>query len=378
MALKDSQQVLEAIKRSNRPLICIPSGSQADHYATAIGLSKVLKKLEKDPVIVAADGTTPKNLHFIDGHKNITSNLENLRRFVIELDASKVKVDELSYEIKDNKLEIHLAPKKGFWNDSDVKTRTSKYKYDLIICIGSPDFESCAELYNENPDFFYRTPVINIDHSPENEHYGEINVVDLTASACGEVCHDLIESIEEGLMDDEIATAFLTGMIAKTKSFKTKNVTPKTLHTASKLIAKGAKRDHIVENLYRTRSIQTLRLWGRALARLKADENKKMVWTMLSQQDFMNAGAHKEDLPDVIGELIASSPHAKIIVIMYEGSDKNVHAIVHTERPYDAIALCAPFKASGVREQVRLNFTKKNIVEVEKILIDHLKKELTK
>ena len=253
MALRDSQQVLEAIKRSERPLICIPSGADADHYATALGLSTVLKKLEKQPTIVAADGKPTKNIQFIPGGEQIRGKIENLRQFVIELDASKTKVDELSYEIKDDKLRVYLSPKKGFWDEKDVRTSTSGYRYDLIICIGSPDFESCAHLYSENPDFFFRTPIINIDHSPENEHYGQINVVDLTASACGEVCHDLIESIESGLIDEDVATAFLTGMIAKTKSFKTSNVTPKTLQTASKLIAKGAKRELILQSLYITR-----------------------------------------------------------------------------------------------------------------------------
>ena len=246
----------------------------------------------------------------------------------------------------------------------------------MIICIGSPDFESCAQLYSENPDFFYRTPIINIDHTPDNEHYGQVNVVDLTASACGEVCHDLVESIEASLMDEEVATAFLTGMIAKTKSFKTNNVTPKTLQTASKLIAKGARREHIVEHLYKTRSVQTLRLWGRALARLKADEDAKIVWTLLSQQDFMHSGAQEEDLHDVIDELIASSPHAKVVVLLYEDKERNVCAVVRAERPYDAIALTARFNAAGVREEVRLTFIKKTIVDVEKELIEHIKKQL--
>ena len=376
MALAQSQQIFETIKRSNRPLICIPSGAGADQYATAIGLAKVLLKLEKKPTIVAADGRAPKNIEFLSGHEQIQPHIENLRQFVIELDASKTKVDELTYELKGDKLFVYLSPKKGFWDASDVRTSSSGYKHDLIICIGSPDHESCAHLYSENTDFFFRTPVINIDHTPENEHYGQMNVVDLTASACGEVCHDLIDSIEPGLIDEDIATAFLTGMIAKTKSFKTKNVTPKTLQTASKLMAKGAKREHIIQNLYRTRSVPTLRVWGRALARLKTDESAHMVWTMLSQQDFLHAGAEEHDLHDVIDELLSSSPSAHVVVLLYENAEHNIVGIVHAERPVDAIALCAPFNAAGTREEVRLLFTGKTIVQVEKELIEHIKKQL--
>ncbi len=373
MALLQSQQVLEALKRSQHPLICVPSGANADQYATALGFSKMLKKLEKQPTIVAADGQPSKNLQFLSGSELIEPTLQKLRQFVIELDASKTKVDELSYETKDDKLFIYLSPKKGFWDTKDVRTSTSGYRYDLIICIGSADYESCAQLYRDNPDFFFRTPVINIDHSPENEYYGQINVVDLTASACGEVCYELLESMAADLLDEEIATAFLTGMIANTKSFRTNNVTPKTLQTASKLMAKGAQREQIVQHLYRTRSIPTLRLWGRALARLKADEDTKLVWTMLSQQDFMHAGSDETNLPDVIDELIATSPQAEIAVLMYENAEQNICAIIRVERPLDAIALCAKFHAVGRREEVRLCFLHDSLARVEQELIDHLK-----
>ncbi len=377
MALKESQQVLEAFKRSTRPLICVPSGASADHYASALGLARTLEKLEKKPTIVAADGATPKNTQFLSGHERIQHKIENLRQFVIELDATKTKVDELTYELKDEKLFVYLSPKKGFWEAADVRTSSSGYRYDLIICIGSPDHESCAHLYQENTDFFFRTPIINIDHTPENEHYGQINIVDLTASACGEVCHDLIASIEPGLIDEEIATAFLTGMIAKTKSFKTKNVTPKTLQTASKLMAYGAKREHIIQHLYRTRSVSTLRLWGRALARLKTDDQTHIVWTMLSAQDFMQAGAEEQDLPDVIDELLSSSPNAHVTVLIFENAQHEIKAIVRTERPIDAVSLCSPFHASGTHEEVRLTFPNKTITQTETQLMDHIKKTLT-
>ncbi len=366
MALGSTQQVLETIKRANRPLICVPRGAGSDGYATALGLQKVLAKLEKQADIVAADGTTPKNLHFLSGHEGVKPTLENLRRFVIEMDASKTKVDELTYEMKDDKLVIHLAPKKGFWDVKDLNVSSTGYRYDLILCIGSPDLERCAQLYTDHPDFFYRTPIINIDHATENEHYGQLNVVDLTAVSCGEVCHDLIEAIEPGLMDEDVATAFLTGMIAKTKSFKTKNVTPKTLQTASKLLARGAKRELIVHNLYRTRSVPTLRLWGRALARLKVDTTRHMVWTLLSQQDFLHAGAEEHDLADVIDELIASTPEAKLVILLYETANKDIVALVHAERPIDVLQKFAVLKPVGHSEEARITFTGKTIVQAEK------------
>lgn len=373
MALTGTQPILESIRRSARPLICVPAGGGVDGYASALGMARVLKNLGKQADIVAADGETPKSLHFLVDHGTVRSSVSDLHRFVIELDASKTKVKELSYEVKDDKLKIYLHPATGSWSPKDLKVTDSGYRYDLIICLGAPDLESCGELFKTHPDFFFATPIINIDHAAENEHYGQMNVVDLTCSACGEVCHDLVEAIDPNLIDEEVATAFLTGMIHKTKSFKRPNVSPKTLATAGKLMARGARREEAVQHLYRTRTVQTLRLWGRALARLRQDAEIPLVWTLLSHQDFMHAGAGEEDLVDVIDELITSSPNAKIVLIIYEMEGGATHALVHAERPFDALALTSPLKPLGTREHAKLKFTEGGIVKAEQLCLSTLK-----
>lgn len=376
MALTGTQPILEAIKRSNRPLVCVPAGGGTDAYASALGFARVLKNLAKTADIVAADGASPKALRFLKEHAAVRTSVDDMHRFTIELDASKANVKELSYEVKDGKVLIHLHPSSGTWTAQDVNVHDAGYRYDLIICIGAPDLESIGALYRAHPEFFFNTPIINIDHTPENEHYGALNVVDLTASSCGEVCFDLFEGMDATLIDEESATAFLTGMIAKTKSFKRPNLTPKTLATAGKLVARGARREEIVQNLYRTRTVQTLRLWGRALARLKQDPQHPIVWTLLSRQDFLHAGAEEADLEDVIDELITSSPDARMVALIYEAADGAVHAVVHAERPFDALALTGALKSTGTREHAHVRFVEPSIVKAEMACLEALRKGL--
>ena len=387
MALRETQQILEAIKRSAKPLICLPVGCGADAYASAIGLAHVLLKLEKQATIVSTGGPAPKITQFLNGWERIRTTLEQTERFTIELDASKIKVSELSYALQGDKLKIFLSPKNGSWSEKDMTVTASGYVYDLLMLIGAPDLESCGSLYREHPNLFFNTPIINIDHAPGNEHYGQMNAVDLTACACGEVCHDLIEAIDPGFIDEPAATAFLTGMIAQTKSFKSANLTPKSLATASRLLAKGAKQDVIIQNLYRTRSVPTLRLWGRALARLKADSKTKLAWTMLSRQDFLHAGCSEDQLPDLIDELIVSSPEAKVILVLYENERREACAILRAERPESAIRLMqnhpsphASIKetAAGTHEEIHLLFAGQTLPQVEAVLVARIRSLLSR
>ncbi len=198
----------------------------------------------------------------------------------------------------------------------------------------------------------------------------------MSAVACSEVCFNLFNEIDETLVDENVATYFLTGMIFKTKSFRSDNVTPKTLQTAGELIARGARRDEIVRNLYKTKTVETLRLWGRALARLKSDPQYKIVWTLLTRHDFAIAGADESSLENIIDELIMSAPEASIAALFFERKDKSISVMLNAKRPYDALHLGAPFNAAGGRESALLHLRNQDIIKAEQKVISHLKEKI--
>lgn len=376
MSLLPHEQFLAALKRTERPVIMLPEVASADDFATAFGLHALLTKLGKTPEIATSGGGAPKNLAFLGENIPVRGDLPNIRSLSIDVDVNTAKIDELSYAVEGDTLRIRLTPKSGAWSNDDVKVITTSYRYDLIITIGAADLVSLGSLGGTYADFIFNTPVINIDHSATNEHFGQLNMVDMSAVANGEVCFELMCRVDESLIDEHIATCFLAGMIAKTKSFKTHNVTPRTLKVAGNLMNKGARRDEIIEKLYRTRSVETLRLWGRALARLKVDAEHHIVWTLLTRQDFVNAGSDESALEDIVEELLATSPEARVVVIFYEHHNGYIAATLHAERPHDALELGAPFKASGTREAVRLTLGDHDIVEAEKAVVTHLQHNL--
>lgn len=377
MSLAPHEQFLHAVKRSERPLLVLRELANPDDFAAAFGLAAILKKLGKVADIVCAGGRSPESLKFLKTAQAIKGDLTDLRALTLHVDVTKAKVETLSYNVVGDELRIHVTPKNGFWTAEDVKVATSAYRYDLLIIVGAADLKSLGSIFTNYADFLYSTPTINIDHGANNEHFGHTNLVDAGATSVCEVTHDLVKNIDAKLFDADIATTLLTGMVAKTKSFRTPNVTPKTLAAASSLMTLGARREEVVEHLFRTRSVETLRLWGRALARLKADQNAGLVWTLLTRQDFANAGATEEALGDIVSELVTTAPEARVVAIFYEHVGGYVAVHLFADRPHDALQLGAPFKASGTRERARLVPTERDIVEAERAVINHLKRVLT-
>ncbi len=376
MAYTTHEQFFTMLERSKRPVILLSHGANADDFTSAFGVSALLQKLDKPVELVSPGANIPKSLSFIKAPTSVRGDIQNIRKLTLRVNAKQAKVDELSYNMEGEELHIHLLPKSGTWNSEDIKIDTHGYKHDLIISIGATELETFGTLFENYGDFFHQTPIINIDHNSANEHFGQVNLVDMSAVSCSEICYDTFMRIDEGLVDDEIATLFLTGMIYKTRSFRTENVSPKTLKIAGDLITKGARRDEIVQKLYKTRSVETLRLWGRALARLKSDNNHNIVWTLLTKQDFANAGSDESALENIIEELMMSAPEAQVASVLYEHPEGYIASILHARRPYDAIMLGAPFRAAGTREEAKLQIRQKNIVTAEKQLITHLRKTI--
>lgn len=378
MSLPLHDQFFTALERSNRPLIVLKELANIDDFSAAFGIAAYFSRLEKPVDIVSSGGRAPEMLNFLSLAQPIKGDLPNIRSLVINVNAKQAKVDELSYAVIDGDLQIHITPKSGAWTASDVRIAPEHYRYDLIITVGAPDLASLGGLSETYADFFAQTPVVNVDHSSGNEQFGGLNIIDINASSVSEVILELFRKKNDDLIDPDLATALLTGMIAKTKSFRSPRVTTKTLESAATLISKGARREEIVEHLYRTRSVETLRLWGRALARLKSDAEAGLAWTLLTRQDFITAGAEESALHDIVSELLSTSPSARVVVILFEQPDGNIGAHLHAERPHDALMLGAPFKAVGTRETTRLTITERDIVAAERDVISHIKKELAR
>lgn len=318
MAFTVNQQIFTAIEKSQDILVVFGKDYNGDSLASSLALSLLLQKMNKRVDVVCYNFTIASNYAFLPKINEIKSQLNNLRKFIIALDISRTKVDEISYDVKETALEFMVSPKDGFFEATDLSTRSSGFKYDLIFVLGATDLENLDKVYDQDTEFFYKTPVINIDYSPANEKFGQINLINLNAAAVSEVLFQLFSENKEELITEDIATVLLTGIVASTRNFKSHKVTPVTLNIASKLITLGARRAEIIQHLYQERSLATLKLWGRTLARLKNDQGRKLAWSLIDQQDFIATSAQEENLDSVIEELIANSYEAETIVILYE------------------------------------------------------------
>lgn len=373
MALDTNQQIFEAMQRSRAPLISLRENPSVDGISSALALSKIMRGMGKTPEIVSANYRHP-GYSWLPEDLEVANSLSRIKPFVIKLDVTKTKIDELTYDLSDGKLNLYLTPKEGSWKSEDLTLAPTSYRHDLIITLECADLAALGSIFKNEPEFFTSVPVLNIDHDPANEHFGAINAVDLASASIAEIIYPLFK--ERNLIDEHLATLLLSGIIAKTKSFKSENVTPRALRYAAELISAGGKRENIVHELYKTRDVPTLRLWGRALARLKFDLDKKLVWTLLSKDDFMHAGATEEALPEVVHELLSLSRDIEVAAIIYEERNGGICVRITTLQKRNALSLALPWQGTGSSQNATFCLRNTDIVSAERQVIEHIKNKL--
>lgn len=144
-----------------------------------------------------------------------------------------------------------------------------------------------------------RSPVINIDHHPGNAHYGEINWVDESAAACGELVFGLIEALGVPL-DSSIATHLYLALLTDTGSFHFSHITPRTFEIAGRAVAAGADPQWIARTHYDSNSLARVRIFGAVLNRMVVDLSGRAAVLSITRRMAADAGGTYDDTEGLI------------------------------------------------------------------------------
>ncbi len=333
MSLTKEAQFLELLKPAKHPLILMPPLPSRDAIACGIALSLFLSILGKKPTLAAERIEERKgDLPFLTWPETTLSAISGARDFVLSFNTEYNNILDVRTERHEKELRIHLTPERGTIDPRDFSFILAKYKFDVVITVDAPDKESLGKLYEENPDIFYEVPIINIDRHSNNEQYGQLNLVDVTASSSSEIVAHHIEAVGKEFIDVNIAEALLAGIMAATDSFQRKNTTPKTLQLASTLMGHGADQQKIVKNLYKTQPLHILKLWGRVMGNIRSDEELRFMWAPVTLEDLVESRSKGDDLPTVLDKIRSNYAGATLFALFFKETATSMRVLVKAQQ----------------------------------------------
>jgi len=371
------KQIIDLIKRSKNILLLPSSPIDGDSIGSAVALYLALKKLDKEVTVICSDAI-PDSLQFLPNTKIVGHEIKSSKDFIISINSKNAKLDKIKHEIDENNINIIISPSEGRFSENDISFSKGELNYDLIITVDTAELSQLKGIYENNIEMFHELPVINIDHHISNSHFAKINHVDIMSSSTAEMLLYLLESFskesDKELIDEDVATLLLAGIITDTGSFQNANTTPKSFAASAKLVSYGARQQEIIRHIYKTKQLSQLKLWGRVLSKIQTDDIYRIVWSTVSKQDLRDTNSSMSETSNVIDELMTNAPGAEVVILMKEKDENLVSVSVRTTtNAVDASKIAANFGGGGHTRAAGFIMKNSNLIDAEYKVLNYIR-----
>jgi hypothetical protein len=178
--------------------------------------------------------------------ETIEKNTDSLRDFIIALD--KNKADKLRYKVEDNVVRIFITPYKTSISQEDFEFSEGDFNIDVVVALGVLQQEDLDEAITAHGRILHDATVATINTVPD-AGLGSINWFEPQASSLSELVTELTQILGASLLDEQIATALLTGIVAETDRFSNDKTSSVTMSMSATLMKAGANQQLVASKL---------------------------------------------------------------------------------------------------------------------------------
>lgn len=247
MNLASVQQALDRIKQATNILVTVSNNPSVDQLASCIGMTLLLNRVDKHATAVFS-GKVPSTIEFLQPDKTIETNTDSLRDFIISLD--KDKADKLRYKVEDQFVRIFITPYRTSISQKDLVFSQGDFNVEVVLALGVENRTEFDAAITAHGRILHDATVISIVAGDKKApDIGQINIQNKQASSLCEMLVNLSDGLGTNLLDNQMATAFLTGIVAETDRFSNAKTTPQAMSVSAKLMAAGANQQLIISKL---------------------------------------------------------------------------------------------------------------------------------
>jgi len=187
--------------------------------------------------------------------------------------------------------------------------------------------------------------IVNIDHHPYGEQFGDINLVDPKASATGAIIYRIIKQSGH-VVDYGTALCIYTAIVTDTGSFRYSNADPEAFRITGELVEIGINPWFIAERLYESQPRKRLELLALALATLTVSERGDFASVTVTLDMYEKTGAG----PDLTDGFVnyPRSIHGVEVAVLFREVRQGVYKVgFRSKGKVNVAALAAAFGGGG-------------------------------
>lgn len=214
-------------------------------------------------------------------------------------------------------------------------------QYDLFIIVDCSSLDRTGDSENL---FHSAKTTICIDHHASNLYFADINLVDKSSTSTCELVYELITAMDIEY-DDRMARNTFIGMLTDTNRFLYSSTDSRTLEIASDLLKYNIDKDYIMQELYQSNSIESLRLSSAIIDKARFLYDNKLSLCTMTSKDLDDANASIEDLEGKIN-LIRDIDTVEVACAIRE--EDGFYKVSFRSKNYvDVSEICVEFGGGG-------------------------------
>lgn len=187
-----------------------------------------------------------------------------------------------------------------------VKKEIAPSKYDIVI-LADCGAHYMTNFHEEHPEILAfnnqdgKPLVVNIDHHASNDMFGHINIVDLESASATMIIYDIFDYLDVEI-SPLMATCLLAGIYNDTGSFMHSNTSMEVYEVSAELLRRGAKVSPIIKSLFRTSSVSSLKLLGKALTKAEITKDN-YIYSIITEEDAKGEDGQTDQLSGAVDYL---------------------------------------------------------------------------
>ena len=256
------------------------------------------------------------------------------------------------------------------YENNPEKTRRYLLNSQIIFTL---DFNSLKRMGALNKEIEkIDKPIIMIDHHESPEKFSSLFLSKPEIGSTCEIIYNVMKSINDKLIDNEIATYIYSGILTDTGSFRYPLTTGDTHKIISELFKKGINHTKIHERIYDNFTFEKAHLLSVTLKNLKKIDNLGVVYTILKKEELEKYNFKKGDTEGFVNFGLRIQGILVSVIFIEQSGEDIIKISFRSKKNIDVNKFAKKYFNGGGHKNASGGFSNDSILETEKKFISSM------
>ena len=230
------------------------------------------------------------------------------------------------------------------WESIEDSHSVGTYRPEVLVVLDASTLERIGNMLSEI--LLPTHTLVNIDHHATAEAFGDVNLIDPSASSTSEIVYTLIKHHQTPICE-ACALCLYTGLMFDTGCFRYSNATAETHRIAAELIEIGDfAPDKVYRYVYEHIPVSKIRLLSEILRTLQVTDDGKIASVYATQAMFQKTGTTPEAVEGVVNQIQVIAG-VEVALCMCELTDGSTKVSLRSQGQVDVSELASEFEGGG-------------------------------